>query len=139
MKFKFNFNLEVWVDGVEIEAKNYDEAVEELYKMTVQQYLEEGYDRNSSISDVEATVVEKTQKVKVYDIEWDIEEDDYENKDEYIELINSLPEEVVVEITIDEEFNKKHRLFDEDLIADEILYKTNHEVKDFQYIVLEEY
>lgn len=139
MKFKFNFNLEVWVDGVEIEAKNYDEAVEELYKMTVQQYLEEGYDRNSSISDVEATVVEKTQKVKVYDIEWDIEEDDYENKDEYIELINSLPEEVVVEITIDEEFNKKHRLFDEDLIADEILYKTNHEVKDFKYIVLEEY
>ena len=139
MKFKFNFNLEVWVDGVEIEAKNYDEAVEELYKMTVQQYLEEGYDRNSTISDVEAAVVEKTQKVKVYDIEWDIEEDDYENKDEYIELINSLPEEVVVEITIDEEFNKKHRLFDEDLIADEISYKTNYDVKDFKYIVLEEF
>ena len=139
MKFKFNFNLEVWVDGVEIDAKTYDEALEKLYQMTTQQYLEEGYDRNSTISDVEGEVVEKTQRVKVYDIEWDIEEDDYENKDEYIELINSLPEELEVEIHLDTEFDKKYHLFDEDLIADEISYKTNYDAKDFKYIVLEEF
>jgi hypothetical protein len=30
MKFRFNFNLEVWVDGIEIEAKSEEEAIEQL-------------------------------------------------------------------------------------------------------------
>jgi hypothetical protein len=84
MKFRFNFNLEVWVDGIEIEAKSEEEAIEQLYKMSVKEYLEEGYDRDSDISDIDSEVIEKSIKVKAYDIEYDIEEDDYEDKEEYI-------------------------------------------------------
>jgi hypothetical protein len=75
MKFRFNFNLEVWVDGIEIEAKSEEEAIEQLYKMSVKEYLEEGYDRDSDISDIDSEVIEKSIKVKAYDIEYDIEED----------------------------------------------------------------
>lgn len=133
MKFRFNFNLEVWVDGIEIDAKDYDSAVEELYKMTVKEYFEEGYDRNSHISDVEGKVIEKTIKVKAYDIEYDVEEDDYENPEEYIEVINSLPSELVFEITLDPTDDE------EELIADEITYKTDWLVKNFRYTIIEEY
>lgn len=133
MKFRFNFNLEVWVDGIEIDAKDYDSAVEELYKMAVKEYFEEGYDRNSHISDVEGEVIEKTIKVKAYDIEYDVEEDDYENPEEYIEVINSLPSELVFEITLDPTDDE------EELIADEITYKTDWLVKNFRYTIIEEY
>ena len=139
MKFRFNFNLEVWMDGIEIEAKSEEEAIEQLYKMSVKEYLEEGYDRESDISDIDSEVIEKSIKVKAYDIEYDIEEDDYEDKEEYIKVINSLPEEVVVEIEVNPELDKKYHLFEEDHIADEISYKVGRDVKDFKYIVLEEF
>ena len=133
MKFRFNFNLEVWVDGIEIEAKSEEEAIEQLYKMSVKEYFEEGYDRESDISDVESEVIEKSMKVKVYDIEYDIEEDDYENPEEYIELINSLPSELVVDITVNTNDDE------EELIADEITYKTDWLVRNFRYTIIEEY
>lgn len=133
MKFRFNFNLEVWVDGVEIEAKSEEEAIEQLYKMSVREYFEEGYDRESDISDVESEVIEKSMKVKAYDIEYDIEEDDYENPEEYIELINSLPSELVVDITVTANDDE------EELIADEITYKTDWLVRNFRYTIIEEY
>ena len=133
MKFRFNFNLEVWVDGIEIEAKSEEEAIEQLYKMSVKDYFEEGYDRESDISDVESEVIEKSIKVKAYDIEYDIEEDDYEDKEEYIELINSLPSELVIDITVDADDDE------EELIADEITYKTDWLVRNFRYTIIEEY
>ena len=133
MKFRFNFNLEVWMDGIEIEAKSEEEAIEQLYKMSVREYFEEGYDRESDISDVESEVIEKSMKVKAYDIEYDIEEDDYENPEEYIELINSLPSELVVDITVTANDDE------EELIADEITYKTDWLVRNFRYTIIEEY
>ena len=133
MKFRFNFNLEVWVDGIEIEARSEEEAIEQLYKMSVKEYLEEGYDRESDISDIDSEVIEKSIKVKAYDIEYDIEEDDYEDKEEYIELINSLPSELVVDITVNTNDDE------EELIADEITYKTDWLVRNFRYTIIEEY
>ena len=133
MKFRFNFNLEVWVDGIEIEAKSEEEAIEQLYKMPVKEYLEEGYDRESDISDIDSEVIEKSIKVKAYDIEYDIEEDDYEDKEEYIELINSLPSELTVDITVTANDDE------EELIADEITYKTDWLVRNFRYTIIEEY
>jgi len=137
MKVRFNFNLEAWIDGVEIEANSEEEAREKLYQMTFRELVEEGYDRNFTTSDVEGEVIEKTLKVRVFNIEYDIEEDDYEDKEEYIKIINSLPTELEVEITVDEDLSKYH-LYEEDLIADEITMKTDWLVKNFNYTVIEE-
>ena len=67
----------------------------------------------------------------------DIEEDDYEDKEDYIQIINSLPTELEVEITVDKDLAKYH-LDEEDLIADEITLETNRLVKNFKYTILEE-
>ena len=132
MKFKFNFNLNVWVDGIEVDANNYDEAVEKLYQMSVRNYLEEGYDRESDISDIEGELLEKTVKVKVYDIDYDIEEDDYEDLDQYNEILRGLPEEMTLTVLLEA---------DEDLtelLADEITDTTGWLVNGFNYMIIEE-
>ena len=137
MIVKFNFNLEAWIEGVEIEADSEEEAKEKLYRMNAQELIEAGYVNTSDVDDVEGEVIEKTLRVRAFDIEYDIEEDDYEDKEEYIQTINSLPTELEVEITVDKDLAKYH-LDEEDLIADEITLETNRLVKNFKYTILEE-
>ena len=137
MRVKFNFNLEAWIEGVEIEADSEEEAKEKLYRMNAQELIEAGYVNTSDVDDVESEVIEKTLRVRAFDIEYDIEEDDYEDKEEYIQTINSLPTELEVEIIVDKDLAKYH-LDEEDLIADEITFKTNCLVKNFKYTILEE-
>lgn len=137
MIVKFNFNLEAWIEGVEIEADSEEEAKEKLYRMNAQELIEAGYVNTSDVNDVEGEVIEKTLRVRAFDIEYDIEEDDYEDKEDYIKIINSLPTELEVEITVDKDLAKYH-LDEEDLIADEITLETNRLVKNFKYTILEE-
>ena len=137
MRVKFNFNLEAWIEGVEIEADSEEEAREKLYRMNAQELIEAGYVNTSDVDDVESEVIEKTLRVRAFDIEYDIEEDDYEDKEDYIQIINSLPTELEVEITVDKDLAKYH-LDEEDLIADEITLETNRLVKTFKYTILEE-
>ena len=137
MIVKFNFNLEAWIEGVEIEADSEEEAKEKLYRMNAQELIEAGYVNTSDVDDVESEVIEKTLRVRAFDIEYDIEEDDYEDKEDYIKIINSLPTELEVEITVDKDLAKYH-LDEEDLIADEITLETNRLVKNFKYTILEE-
>lgn len=137
MIVRFNFNLKAWIEGVEIEADSEEEAREKLYRMNAQELIEAGYVHTSDVDDVDGEVIEKTLKVRAFDIEYDIEEDDYEDKEEYIQTINSLPTELEVEITVDKDLAKYH-LDEEDLIADEITLETNRLVKNFKYTILEE-
>lgn len=134
MKVRFNFNLNAWIDGVEVDAGSYEEALSKLHKMTFQQLVEAGYDRDSDIKDIDGEIFEKNLKVKAYDIEYDIEEDDYENPEDYMKVINSLPEELVVDVLI-EIGNYTEEL----AIAEEITWQTDYQVKDFKYIIIEEY
>ena len=59
MKVKFNFNLEAWIQGVEIEADSIEEAENKLYKMDVQELIEAGYINTSDLYDVEGEVIEE--------------------------------------------------------------------------------
>ena len=59
MKVKFNFNLEAWIQGVEIEADSIEEAENKLYKMDVQELIEAGYINTSDLYDVEGKVIEE--------------------------------------------------------------------------------
>ena len=132
MKFKFNFNLNVWVDGIEIDADSYETALEKLYQMSVRDYLEEGYDRESDISDIDAELLEKTVRVKVYNIDYDIEEDDYEDLDQYNEILHGLPDEMTLTVLVEagEDLTE--------LLADEITDATGWLINSFNYMVIEE-
>ena len=91
MKVVVDFNLSAWITGVEIDATSYEDAKQKLAEMTFDEIVELGYAKEFSVSDIDGQVVEKQVKVKVYDIEYDIEEDDFPNPEEYIKVINSLP------------------------------------------------
>lgn len=132
MKVVLDFNLSAWIKGVEVEATSYEDAVAKLYQMTFDEIIETGFSKDFTISDVDGQVVEKQVKVKVYDIEYDVEEDDYESPEAYIQFINSLPTTLRLNLTMEPDDDI------EDLIADEILYETKQTVNTFRFMILEE-
>lgn len=132
MKVILDFNLNAWIKGVEVEATSYEDAVAKLHQMTFDELIETGFSKDFTISDVDGQVIEKQVKVKVYDIDYDVEEDDYVNPEEYISVINSLPTTLTATLTVE-----PNDLI-EDLIADEILYQTKQTANNFNFITIEE-
>ena len=132
MKVVFDFNLSAWIKGVEVEATSYEEALSKLHQMTFDELIETGFSKDFTIKDVDGSITERTVKVKVYDIEYDVEEDDYESPEDYIQFINSLPTTLRLTLTVEPDDDI------EDLIADEILYDTKQTVNNFRFMILEE-
>jgi hypothetical protein len=132
MKVVFDFNLNAWIKGVEVEATSYDEALSKLHSLTFDEILETGFSKDFNIDDIDGLIVERTIKVKVYDIDYDVEEDDFENPGEYTEFINKLPDTLTLTVVAEPNDDL------EDLIADEITYKTDQTVNSFKFITLEE-
>lgn len=132
MKVVLDFNLNAWIKGVEVEATSYEDAVAKLYQMTFDELIETGFSKDFTISDVDGQVVEKQVKVKIYDIDYDVEEDDYFNPEEYISVINSLPTTLTVTLTVEPNDDI------EELIADEILYQTKQTANNFNFMIIEE-
>jgi hypothetical protein len=132
MKVVFDFNLNAWIKGVEVEATSYDEALSKLHSLTFDEILETGFSKDFNIDDIDGLIVERTIKVKVYDIDYDVEEDDFENPGEYTEFINKLPDTLTLTVVAEPNDDL------EDLIADEITYKTDQTVNSFKFMTLEE-
>lgn len=132
MKVVLDFNLNAWIKGVEVEATSYEDAVAKLHQMTFDDLIETGFSKDFTISDVDGRVVEKQVKVKIYDIDYDVEEDDYFNPEEYIKVINSLPATLTAILTVE-----PNDLI-EDLVADEILYQTKQTANNFNFMIIEE-
>ena len=135
MKVVLDFNLSAWIKGVEVDATSYEDAVSKLYQMSFEEILETGFSKDFTISDVDGQVIEKQVKVKVYDIEDDVEygdESDYESPEAYIQFINSLPTTLAVTLTVEPNDDL------EELIADEILYETKWAANNFRFMILEE-
>ncbi len=58
-KFVFDFTLDIWMQCVEIEAKNYEEAKEKLLNMSVDEILEEGYLKDYDLKQIDCEEKEK--------------------------------------------------------------------------------
>lgn len=132
MKVVFDFNLSAWIKGVEVEAASYEEALSKLHQMTFDELIETGFSKDFTIEDVDGSITERTVKVKIYDIEYDVEEDDYTNPEEYIKVLNSLPATLTATIIVEPDDDL------EDLVADEILYQTKQTANSFNFITIEE-
>jgi len=52
-RFVFDFSLDIWMQNVEIEAKDYEKAKEKLLNMSVDEILEEGYLKDFAIKEVD--------------------------------------------------------------------------------------
>lgn len=141
MKVKFDFSLDVWMQGVEIEADSYEEALRKLYAMDVEDLISEGYIKESDIKNEEGVITEKTVKVRAYDIDYDVEPEDVDENEELTEdeldakiaeVKESLPSELTFEFDIEPDEDIEER------IADEITSETNWLVDNFKYTIVEE-
>ncbi len=133
MKVVFNFNINAWITGVEVEdASSYEDAIAKLHQMNFSELMELGYAKDFTIGDIDGSITERTVKVKIYDIEYDVEEDDYSSTDEYIKVLNSLPATLTAILTVE-----PNDLI-EDLVADEILYETKQTANNFNFMIIEE-
>ena len=120
-----DFSAQLWLQNVKVEdGKSVDDLKEKLYSMTLQEMLEEGIVKDLIINDdVDITITEVEQKVKVYNIDYDIDDP---------EVFSKLPKEVEVEIRYN-----PNREDIEDAIADELTLKTEVDINKFDYEILE--
>lgn len=58
-KFTFDFNVEAWIQGLEIEADTYEEAEEKLLSMSLLDIASNGFEKNMEVSDID------------YEVEWE--------------------------------------------------------------------
>ena len=130
--YRLDFNLEAWIQHLEIEADSEEEAKEKLYKMTLEEILEEGaIVEDTAISDIDCEVISADYKIHVSHIEYDITEDDVEYTNLTVEqVVETLPTELDIEVSW-------HTWDDlEDLIVDELSDKTGYMIADYTYTIL---
>ena len=59
-KVRFSFDLDCWIDGVEIEGDNYDDCYQKLLKMSLEDILDAGgYVKSEEMNDIEGEMVEE--------------------------------------------------------------------------------
>lgn len=106
-KFVFDFDLDVWLRNVEVEANSLEEAQEKLYSMTIEEMLESGYVKDTYINDLD--VESGTIEVKAYNIEYDTDEDEidtlYVDEECYVDVdykdFSDDPDTAVIEAVSD--------------------------------------
>ena len=127
-RYSFDFNLEAWIQYVEIEADSYEEAESKLCKMTVEELIKTGYINNSDLFDISAEILVADYKVRVFDIKWEDEE-----TAELLELLPKSVEEMIIkDIDVSDEYEN---------IKAEIQYQLetqyDRNVIDFDFEIIE--
>ena len=125
MKVKFDFNLQAWIQGIEIEADSVEEAENKLYRMTVEELIEAGYIHTSDLSDVESEIVEQDYKVKVYNIEFDPEDILEYGMDKDLPEKDTVLEFTFKNIRTDREYDELQGYIDDELYSMFNMFTTN--------------
>ena len=127
-KYSFEFNLEAWIQDIEIEADSYEEAESKLCKMTVEELIEAGYINNSDLFDISAEILVADYKVQVFDIKWE----DEETAELLEQLPKSIKEMIIKDIDVSDEYEN---------IKAEIQYQLetqyDRNVIDFDFEIIE--
>ena len=127
-KYSFDFNLQAWIQDVEIEADSYEEAESKLYRMTVEELIEAGYIHTSDLDDVDVEILEADYKVRVFDIEWEDEE-----TAELLELLPKYVKEMTIkDIDVSDEYDNIKME-----IQDQLEIQYNRDVVYFDFEIIE--
>lgn len=134
--YTFDFNLEAWLSGVEVEASSEKEARRKLEEVIEDALRNVGYVKNVDITDVDVDY-NKDVVIKVKDITYDISEEDEEENDMTAEeIIKTLPTEMTIEVEGDEYYYyEKYGV--EGSITEVIEERTGFLVDSFNYDVQE--
>ena len=128
-----DFSAQIWLTDVLVEdGKSEQDLKDKLLKMTLQDMLEEGIVKDIVINrDVDIKLTKVRQKISVYNIDYNLEEVDPEDREE---VFKSLPKTYDFEI----EYNPSAENL-EDYIDDELYLNTRHdvEVNKYDYEIVE--
>lgn len=112
MIVEFDFNLEMWVRNLQIEANSIEEAEEKLHKMTLEELISEGATvKQMDMTDITTEIKERKVKVQVGNISLEPSIFEYDTEAEKEELQRKVENQV-----LEFELNLKSG----DLIDDEI-------------------
>lgn len=136
MKFVVDLNANAWLKAIEIEAKNEDEAKEMLKRMSLEEMLETGYERDLELSDIDITLESYNLSVKVDNITYDINEEDLRDNNVESEEELNLPRTMELKL-YDLESEEDDDI--EDAIKSEIEFMTDFIVDEFTYEIIEKY
>lgn len=136
MKFVVDLNVNAWLKAIEIEAKNEDEAKELLNRMSLEEMLETGYERDLELSDIDITLESYNLSVKVDNITYDINEEDLRDNNVESEEDLNLPRTMELKL-YDLESEDEDDI--EDAIKSEIEFMTDFIVDEFTYEIIEKY
>lgn len=139
MKVKFDFNLNAWIQGLEIEADSVEQAQEKLLSMSLEDMIDAGaYIKDSAVDSVDAEITEATYTVKVVSVDYAIESYDVDEfdvmSDEAIEaeiarVKSSLPQELELEIECEPDSLDSY-------VADAISDETGWLINDCEYEIV---
>ena len=119
-KFRLDFNLDAWIQNVEVEAENEQDALSKLSSMTVEDFIREGYVHSWDFSDCDVDLIESEYRIKVFDIVSFIEEDQ-----------PTVPDTIVINVTWREGDDL------EDLILSELEWKLDIPISTFDYTIVQ--
>jgi len=139
MKVKFDFNLNAWIQGIEIEADSVEQAQEKLSSMSLEDMIEAGACiKDSDVESVDAEITEATYTVKVVSVDYAIESYDVDELDEMSDeeveaeiarVKASLPQELELEIECAPDDL-------DDYVADAISDETGWLINDCEYEIV---
>ena len=139
MKVMFDFNLDAWIQNLEIEADSVEQAQEKLMSMSLEEMLEAGASiKGSDVDLVDAEITEATYTIKVVSVDYAIESYDVDEfdvmSDEEVEaeiarVKASLPQELELEIEC-----KPDDL--DEMVADAISNETGWLINDCEYDIV---
>ena len=128
-----DFSAQIWLTDVLVEdGKSEQDLKDKLAKMTLQDMLEEGIVKDIVINrDVEIKLTKVRQKISVYNIDYNLEDVNPEDREK---IFKSLPKTYEFEI----EYNPSAENL-EDYIDDELYLNIRHdvEVNKYDYEIVE--
>ena len=139
MKVKFDFNLDAWIQNLEIEADSEEQAKEKLMSMSLEDMVEAGaYMKDFNVETVDTEITEAVYTVKVISIDYAIDSYDVDEFDtmsdeeveaEIAKVKASLPQELELEIECEPDDL-------DDYVADAISDETGWLVNDCEYEIV---
>lgn len=127
-----DFSAQIWLSDVLVEdAKSKEDLIDKLKEMTLEEMLQSGMVQDIQINDdIDVTITEVEQKVKVYNIDWDLS--DIEDSDELEEVLKDLPETVEVEVRYNPSIQDIT-----DSIDEELELECDYPVNRYDYEIVE--
>ena len=122
MKVRFDFNLEAWINYLEIEGNTMEEIEEKLHSMSLSDIVEEGNVKDTNISQVDYEIIERKVTVRIDNIDYATDEEE----------AAKLPKELTIEVIVP--CGKEEK----DAIIEAAENKTLELIDDLDYTIIED-